>query len=70
MSEGRKGSSALQPSHQVSSKDYPGEWARQIELGLDQEGRRALFYGGLFCAFVVAMVIAAVVGVVVDAPPI
>ena len=62
-------SSALRPSHQVSGKDYPGEWARQIELGLDQEGRRALFYGGLFGAFVLAVVIAAVIGVIVDAPP-
>ena len=69
MTERRNKASALQPRHQVSVEDYPGEWARQIELGLDQEGRRALFYGGLFCAFVLAMVIAAVIGVVVDAPP-
>jgi hypothetical protein len=62
-------SPALRPSHQVSGKDYPGEWARRIELSLDQESRRALFYGGLFCAFVLAMVIAATIGVIADAPP-
>lgn len=60
---------ALRPSHQVSSEDYPGEWARQVELALDEEGRRALFYGGLFCAFVVAVVIVAAIGVILDAPP-
>jgi len=69
MTDGRTESPALRPSHQVSGKDYPGEWARQIELSLDEEGRRALFYGGLFCAFVLAVVIAAVIGVLVDAPP-
>jgi hypothetical protein len=61
--------SALRPSHQVSAEDYPGEWARQVELTLDEEGRRAFFYGGLFCAFVVAVVVAAAIGVIVDAPP-
>lgn len=69
MSPTDKKSSALRSSHQVSGKDYPGEWARRIELGLDKEGRRALFYGGLFGAFVLAVVIAALIGVVVDAPP-
>jgi hypothetical protein len=69
MTEERSKSSALRPSHQISSKDYPGEWARQIELGLDQEGRRLLFYGGLFGAFVLAVVIAAIIGVIIDAPP-
>jgi len=60
---------ALRPSHQVSAEDYPGKWARQVELALDEEGRRVFFYGGLFCAFVVAVVIAAAIGVIVDAPP-
>ena len=69
MTEERRESPALRPSHQVSGKDYPGQWARQIELHLDEEGRRALFYGGLFCAFVLAIVIAAAIGVIVDAPP-
>lgn len=69
MIEERSKSSALQPSHQVSGKDYPGEWARRIELGLDREGRRALLYGGFFGAFVLVVVIAAAVGVIVDAPP-
>ncbi|HUU24686.1 MAG TPA: hypothetical protein VMW68_03870 [Methyloceanibacter sp.] len=57
------------PRHQVSGDDYPGEWARQVELTLDQEQRRLFFYGGLFGAFVLAIVIAALIGVVIDAPP-
>lgn len=65
----RQKDSPLKPSHQVSGKDYPTEWARQIELALDEEGRRALFYGGLFGAFVLIMVCAALIGVIVDAPP-
>lgn len=68
MTERQKGSSLI-PSHQVSGEDYPGEWARRIELGLDKEGRRALFYGGAFCLFVLVVVIAAAIGVIVDSPP-
>jgi len=63
-----KPSSAM-PRHQVSGEDYPGEWVRQVELTLDKEQRRLFFYGGLFGAFVLVIVIAALVGVVIDAPP-
>jgi hypothetical protein len=48
---------ASRPEHQVTGRDYPGEWARQIELYLDEEQRRLLFYGGLFGAFVLCVVI-------------
>ncbi len=48
---------APRPEHQVTGRDYPGEWARQIELYLDEEQRRLLFYGGLFGAFVLGVVI-------------
>ena len=68
MTRDQKGS-ALRSRHQVSGEDYPGEWARQFELLLDQEGRRALFYGGGFCLFVLAVVIAAAIGVILDTPP-
>ena len=34
-----------------------------------QEGRRALFYGGGFCLFVLAVGIAAAIGVILDMPP-
>ena len=56
-------------SHEGSARDYPGEWARQIELFLDRDHRRLLFFGGLFGAFVLAVVIALLIGVVLDAPP-
>jgi hypothetical protein len=68
MTEDHKGS-ALKSRHQVSGEDYPGEWARQFELFLDQDGRRALFYGGFFVVFVLAMVCAAAIGVILDMPP-
>lgn len=58
------------PRHQVSGEDYPGEWARQIELALDQEQRRVFLYGGLFGAFVLAVVVAAAIGAIIDAPPV
>jgi len=61
--------SSATPRHQISGEDYPGEWVRQVELTLDKEERRLFFYGGLFGAFVLAIVIAALVGVVIDAPP-
>jgi hypothetical protein len=60
----------LRPEHQVTGRDYPGEWARQIEISLDQEQRRLALYGGLFGAFVLAVVIVAIIGVIGDAPPI
>jgi hypothetical protein len=62
--------SSSKPRHQVTGKDYPSEWARQVELALDQEQRRLYLYGGLFCAFVLAVVIAAMIGVAIDAPPV
>ena len=46
------------PRHRLTGEDYPGEWARQIELYLDKDHRRAVFYGGLFGTFVLAVVIA------------
>ena len=48
---------APRPEHQVSGRDYPGEWARQIECYLDEEQRRLRFYGGLFGAFVLGVVL-------------
>jgi hypothetical protein len=63
-------SSTARPSHQVSGRDYPGEWARQIECNLDKEARRITVYGGLFALFVLAVVIVAVIGVIGDRPPI
>jgi hypothetical protein len=53
-----------QPEHHVAGRDYPGEWARQIELSLDKEPRRLVFYGGLFGVFVFAMVISLIIKVV------
>jgi hypothetical protein len=58
------------PSHQVSGRDYPGEWARDVELTLDKEQRRLTFYGWLFGVFVLAVVIVAIIGVIGDKPPI
>jgi len=70
MTETKTESSASLPSHQVSGRDYPGEWARNIELNLDQEQRRITFYGWLFGLFVLAVVIVAIIGVVGDKPPV
>ncbi len=47
---------AAQPDHQVTGRDYPGEWARRIECHLDEGLRRPALYGGLFAAFVVLLV--------------
>jgi hypothetical protein len=47
---------AAPPDHQVTGRDYPGEWARRIECHLDEGLRRPAFYGGLFGAFVLALV--------------
>jgi len=49
--------SSMRPEHQVTGRDYPGEWARRIELYLDEEQRRLVLYGGLFWAFVLVLVI-------------
>ncbi len=56
--------SSPRPEHQVTGRDYPTEWARQIELYLDEEPRRLMFYGGLFGAFVLVLVISLIVAVV------
>ena len=58
-----------EPSHHVSARDYPGEWARQIELFLDRDHHRLVFFGGLFGGFVLLVVIALLVGVIIDGPP-
>lgn len=52
---------STRPAHQVTGRHYPGEWARQFELYLDKEPRRIVLYGALFGAFVVAIVISAIV---------
>jgi hypothetical protein len=52
-----------EPLHHVSARDYPGEWARQIELYLDRDHHRLVFFGGLFGGFVV---VALLVGVIID----
>ena len=56
-------SSSTRPEHQVTGRDYPGEWARRIELYLDEEPRRLVFYGGLFWLFVLVLVICLFVAV-------
>lgn len=50
------------PEHHVTGRDYPGEWARRIELFLDEEPRRLLLYGGSFVLFVLGIVIALIAG--------
>ncbi|HEX7073699.1 MAG TPA: hypothetical protein VF226_06615 [Hyphomicrobiaceae bacterium] len=50
-----------QPEHQATGRDYPAEWARRFELYLDKAPRRAVFYGVLFAAFVIAVVISTIV---------
>ncbi len=55
---------SARPEHQVTGRDYPGEWARRIELYLDEEQRRLLFYGGIFWAFVLLLVICLVIAVI------
>ena len=44
------------PRHQVTGEDYPGEWARRIELYLDEESRRTVLFAGLFGGFVLCIV--------------
>jgi hypothetical protein len=56
--------SSQRPEHQVTGRDYPGGWARQFELYLDEEPRRLVFYGILFGAFVLVVVISLTIGVV------
>lgn len=63
MATTKKERPSSRPEHQVTGRDYPGEWARQIELYLDKEPRRALFYGGLFGAFVLVMVLSMLIGI-------
>jgi hypothetical protein len=55
-----------EPLHHVSARDYPGEWARQIELYLDRDHHRLVFFGGLFGGFVLLVVVALLVGVIID----
>jgi hypothetical protein len=57
MTNAKTEGSSMRPEHQVTGRDYPGEWARRIELYLDEEQRRLMFYGGLFWAFVLLLVI-------------
>lgn len=52
---------STRPEHQATGRHYPGEWARQYELYLDKEPRRIVLYAALFGAFVVGVVISAVV---------
>jgi len=54
----------------VSGRDYPGDWAREIELALDKDHRRLLFFGGLFGGFVLIVVIVLLIGIVIDGPPV
>lgn len=61
--------SSSRPSHQVSGRDYPGEWARRIELFLDKDHHRLVFFGGLFGGFVLLLVVALLVGVIIDGSP-
>lgn len=50
------------PEHQVTGRDYPIEWARRVELYLDEGPRRLIFYGGLFAAFVLAVLVSLIAG--------
>ena len=63
MTNAKTEGSSRRPRHQVTGRDYPGEWARRIELYLDEEQRRLMLYGGLFCAFVLVLVIVLFVAV-------
>lgn len=45
------------PRHQVTGEDYPGEWARKIEVYLDEEQRRLMLFAGVFGAFVLCVVV-------------
>jgi hypothetical protein len=56
--------SSPQPENQVTGRDYPGEWARKIELYLDKEPRRIVLYGGLFGVFVLAVMISLIIGLI------
>jgi hypothetical protein len=56
MAMNQTGRPAVPPDHQVTGRDYPGEWARRIECYLDEGPRRLAFYGGLFGAFVLVLV--------------
>lgn len=64
MATSKRERSSSQPEHEAAGRDYPGEWARQIELNLDKEPRRLVFYGGLFGVFVFVMVISLIIKVV------
>jgi hypothetical protein len=63
MTNAKAENSSERPRHQLTGEDYPGEWARQIELYLDEEQRRLMFYGGAFWAFVLLLVICLVIAV-------
>ncbi len=52
--------SSPRPEHQVTGRDYPAEWARRFELYLDKGPRRLVLYGALFGAFVIVVVISAI----------
>jgi|GEM_PF-6508899 len=56
------------PHHKDQSQ--PTAWHERFERYLDTEQRRAYFYGGIFVAFVLTIVIAAAVFALVDAPPV
>jgi hypothetical protein len=51
------------PEHQVTGRDYPGEWARKIELYLDEEQRRFKLFAGVFGAFVLCIVVVLLIAV-------
>jgi len=53
---------STRPEHQATGRHYPGEWARQFELYLDKVPRRIVLFAALFGAFVIGMVIFAIVG--------
>jgi hypothetical protein len=56
--------SSERPEHQVIRPDHPTGWARRFELYLDKESRRLLFYGALFGAFALVVVISLVIALI------
>lgn len=63
MATAKRERSSQRPEHQVTGRHYPGEWAREVELYLDEGPRRLVFYGGLVVAFVLVVVIFLIFGV-------
>ena len=58
-----------EPSHD-GAQSTPKAWHERFEQYLDTDHRRAAFYGGIFTAFVLAIIVAAAVFAIVNRPPV